>query len=398
MLDPEGNPDTSFLFKLPADTPFTFQLIDRRGMLLTASQTWHQVRPGEKRVDCGGCHAHSQQPLQFEQTAAAAADFPIHDLGAESTPLLTLATSGDPGLRVEPVGAVVEFEFLRDIRPLLQRSCVSCHSGGIPAGNLNLGLLAAIDGVPGDYYRLADDSAGQFGYPPLIGSWRQTNASRYIRQFQSRRSLLIWKLFGQRLDGFANADHPTETTPGNAATLPPGANPSLADLDYSGTPMPPPGSGATPLSDEEKLKFVRWIDLGAPIDTGSGSAAALGWLLDDLRPTLTISAPRAGANPGPLAEIRWCCRCLQRHQYREPRRARGFHHQRAQTGSQLADLAQDLGDGRRRIVLSPTIPTLVRGVLTISIADSQGNRQRQQRVSLGRGCVAGEWLRVSARQ
>jgi hypothetical protein len=66
----------------------------------------------------------------------------------------------------------------------------------------------------------------QYGHPPVIanGRWRQTNASRYIRSFQSRRSLLIWKLFGQRLDGWSNADHPTESVPGNAATLPPGAD------------------------------------------------------------------------------------------------------------------------------------------------------------------------------
>jgi hypothetical protein len=377
--DPEGNPDTSFLFKLPADTPFTFQLIDRRGMLLTASQTWHQVRPGEKRVDCGGCHAHSQMPLDFNQTAAAAANFPVYDLGA-ATPLLTLAASGDPGLRSEAVAAV-NVEFLRDIRPLLQRSCVSCHSGGAPAGNLNLGSLTAVNGLPGDYFRLAADSSGQFGYPPLIGNWRQTNASRYIRQFQSRRSLLIWKIFGQRLDGFSNADHPTETAPGNLATLPPGANPSLADLDYSGTPMPPPGSGVAPLSDEEKLKFVRWIDLGAPIDTGSGNAAAFGWLLDDLKPTLTISAPRAGANPGSLTEIRFGI--ADAYSGIAPAsfdvRADFAVNGRA-AGSQLSDLVQDLGDGRRRIALSPAIPTLVRGVLTVAVADQQGNVQRQQRV------------------
>ncbi|MGJ8664236.1 MAG: hypothetical protein ACSHWU_11315, partial [Marinicella sp.] len=60
LLDIEGNPDTSFLVKIPADTPFTFQTIDRKGMVLNMSQTWHQVRPGEFRADCGGCHAHNQ--------------------------------------------------------------------------------------------------------------------------------------------------------------------------------------------------------------------------------------------------------------------------------------------------------------------------------------------------
>ena len=83
ILDAEGNPDTSFLAKIPADTPFTFQMIDRNGMLLTAAQTWHQVRPGELRADCGGCHAHSQEPLPFAGTAAAAPDYEVWDLGAQ---------------------------------------------------------------------------------------------------------------------------------------------------------------------------------------------------------------------------------------------------------------------------------------------------------------------------
>jgi hypothetical protein len=45
------------------------------------AQTWHQVRPGEIRNDCGGCHAHSQQPTDFNRTAAARPDFDIVALG-----------------------------------------------------------------------------------------------------------------------------------------------------------------------------------------------------------------------------------------------------------------------------------------------------------------------------
>ncbi|MGE3803734.1 MAG: hypothetical protein AB7K24_03560, partial [Gemmataceae bacterium] len=79
-LDPDGNPDTSFLAKLPADQSFTFQLVDKNGMTLTMAQTWHQLRPGEVRYDCGGCHAHSQKPTAFEETLAAKSDYQIFDL------------------------------------------------------------------------------------------------------------------------------------------------------------------------------------------------------------------------------------------------------------------------------------------------------------------------------
>ena len=306
ILDAEGNPDTSFLVKVAADTPFTFQTLDRKGLALNTAQTWHQVRPGEMRTNCGGCHAHSQQPLAFETTAAASPLYLVHDLSRD-TPLLTRDAQGIPGLIVMPQPAV-DVEFYRDIRPLLQRSCVSCHAGATPPGNLRLDDLALHDGLPGDYKRLADDGAADWGYPPVIanGTWRQTNASRYVRAFQSRRSLLAWKVFGERLDGWSNSEHPTESVPGDPQTLPPGTDLSAVDIDFTGTIMPPVGSGAPPLSEDEKMTIARWIDLGCPINIGEEyGQGAQGWFLDDQRPTVEVSAPRPGGNSDPVTAIRF---------------------------------------------------------------------------------------------
>src|SRR5437660_691337 len=49
------------------------------------------------------------------------------------------------------------------------------------------------------------------------------------------------------------------------------------------------------LTDEDRLTLVRWIDLGCPIDL-SKDPARPGWSLDDQRPTLTLTYPRAGSN------------------------------------------------------------------------------------------------------
>jgi hypothetical protein len=84
VTDPDGNPDTSFLARIPADTPFTFQTIDRDGLVLNMAQTWHQLRPGEVRNNCGGCHAHSQPSTSFSLTAAAKPDYVIQTLGGRS--------------------------------------------------------------------------------------------------------------------------------------------------------------------------------------------------------------------------------------------------------------------------------------------------------------------------
>ncbi len=383
ILDPEGNPDTSFLVKLPADTPFTFQTIDRRGLVLNSAQTWHQVRPGEVRTNCGGCHAHSQQPLDFASTAAALPSHEIYDL-AQVTPLVTQDAQGEPALNVLSQTRV-DVEFLRDIRPLLMRSCVNCHtiSDPTPPGNLVLDDHTLQNGLPGDYRRLADDSAADYGYPPVIsnGTWRQTNASRYVRRFQARRSLLVWKVFGERLDGWTNGDHPTETVPGDASTLPAGADPNEADLDFTGSIMPPPGSGVPALSEDEKMLIARWIDLGAPIDTATlNGNVGFGWFLDDLRPTLEVSLPRPGTSTSPVTTLRIGAADANSGVDLASLSLRAdFPVEGRPPDSELFDLASDLGDGIWEIALSSPLPPMVEGHLFAEVADLQGNITRVNR-------------------
>ena len=319
ILDIEGNPDTSFLAKIPADVPYTFQTLDKNGVVLNASQTWHQVRPGEIRNDCGGCHAHAQAPLGFSTTEAAKPGYQVMDL-ANVTPLLSKDTNGNPELTTSPEGAV-DVEYYRDIKPILQRSCVQCHSeNGRQEAALVLDDESIVNSYENTYNRLADDSGATYGIPPLVkvGSspvWRQTNQSRYIRAFQSRRSLLAWKIFGQRLDGWTNEDHPSAATLGDATTLPgwDANNPSSSanralinrsDLDFTGTIMPPPGSSVPALTEDEKILFARWIDLGTPITRPDSDRQQSGWFADELRPTLAVSSPRAGRNDAGLQVIR----------------------------------------------------------------------------------------------
>jgi hypothetical protein len=239
-LDPDKNPDTSFLAKIPANVAWTFQTLDRNGMVLNMAQTWHQLRPGEIRNNCGGCHAHSQKPTLFKDTAAARPDYAVFDLTTQ-TPLLTtrkLDQSGkrwdvnnETGLRFAK--GVQTVEYFRDIKPILDRSCVACHSekSGQAAGNLVLddermvttqnpaGLGFAIR-VPGTYARLAADAKGEYGHKPLTrDGWSDLSASRYIKLLQSRRSLLIWKLYGRRFDGWENEDLPYEAIPGDPGSL-----------------------------------------------------------------------------------------------------------------------------------------------------------------------------------
>lgn len=388
-IDAEGNPDTSFLVKLPADTPFTFQTLDRDGLVLNMSQTWHQVRPGEMRADCGGCHAHSQTPLPFAGTAASRPSYQVPDLST-ITPMVVHDSAGQPATAVVE-RPVVDVEFYRDIRPILQRSCVSCHTqaSASPAGNLvlddhtmytipNMIHNAGSNQAPGDYIRLAADSDARWGYKPIIsgGAWRQSNTSRYVRAFQSRRSLLVWKVFGRRLDGWTNDSHPTERVPGDRSTLPPGADPNLADLDYTGSIMPPVGSSAPPLSEFEKRQIARWVDLGAPIDTGAGTPRArFGWFLDDLRPTLDVSLPRAGLNTTPVTAIRVGVADAHSGIAADSLSITADFSVLGQPpGAELSRLSRQVADGVFEVPLVPA--SLARGVITVSVRDNQGNVSR----------------------
>jgi hypothetical protein len=323
-LDPDGNPDTSFLARIPADVPFTFQTLDKDGMLLNMAQTWHQLRPGEIRNNCGGCHAHSQKATPFEDTAAAKKGYTVWDL-TKHTPLLTdkahdqskkkWDTGDQTGLRF--VSTVKNVEYHRDIKPILERSCIACHTvkAAQPTGNL------ALDGpdedvpqmgrVPSAHYRLAMDSRARYGHKPVgFSSWGYPQASRYVRVFQSRRSLLAWKIFGKRLDGFRNDDHPSETTPGSGILEFKGKAvdrhkfKTRADITYAGSVMPPPeavkAGKVKPLSDEDRRTIVRWIDLGCPLDRDYNpyepARRGHGFACDDTRSTLTLTYPAAGHN------------------------------------------------------------------------------------------------------
>jgi hypothetical protein len=401
-LDPDGNPDTSFLAKIPADTAFTFQMLDKHGMLLTMAQTWHQVRPGEVRNDCGGCHAHSQKPTPFSSTAAAKPDYKVFDL-TSATPLLTVKARdqsskqwdarNETGLRFEKT--IKNVEFHRDIKPILDRSCVACHTKNEanPPGKLVLDddktIQAGYHGqFPGTYFRLALDSEAKFGHKPVIhnGSWRQTNASRYIRKFQSRRSLLVWKIYGQRLDGWSNDDFPTEKVPGDAGTLMwkgkpipnTSQNRNLADLDYIGPMCPPPDARVPPLSDEDKRTIVRWIDLGCPIDLDFDPARpkerGYGWMLDDNRPVLTLTCPLANANES-LTRI-----LVGMHDYDSGLDMQTFIVKTdfpvdgAAAGENLAPRFRSVNPGVWEYRLKTPVMNLPAGTVTVSVRDRQGNR------------------------
>jgi hypothetical protein len=385
------------------------------------AQTWHQLRPGEVRNDCGGCHAHSQKPTPFEKTAAAGKDYKVWNLTA-ATPLVTSKARDESKTRWDEddqsglrfARGVQSVEFQKDVRPILERSCVACHTRkwDKPAGNLVLdGPEESIEGrkFPGDYFRLAVDERGRYGYKPVgYDSWGYPQASRYIRKFQSRRSVLIWKVYGQRLDGFSNDDHPSESPPGSGVLLWKGKPVEVSkfrhrvDLDYTGSVMPPPEAVAgswkapdgslikvAPLSDEDRRTLVRWIDLGCPLDLDFDpehpERRGFGFHCDDNRPVLTLTEPGAGRNPEMKRILVGMYDYLSGLDQGSFHVAADFEIEGRPAGKELADLFLDKGDGVYELRLRKPITRLPKGTLTVSVKDRQGNVSViERRISVGR--------------
>src|SRR6185437_14917032 len=303
----------------------------------------------------------------------------------------------------------------RDIKPILARSCVACHTQKWekPAGNLVLDdeRLEKYSGnypqatLPNHYFRLVMDHKGKYGHKlPGTGGYSYGRGSRYVWLLQSRRSLLVWKIFGQRTDGFSNDDFPIETVPVDASTLrlkgqPVGDRPRhpwRSVVGYTGSIMPPPESVAgtyagpdgqkikvAPLSDEDRRTIYRWIDLGCPIDLDYDPAKpqerGFGWMQDDNRPTLTLTYPRPGVN-APLTRI-----LVGMHDYYTGVDMDSFQVMAdfpldgAPAGKNLASQFKAKTPGVWELTLSEPLTKLAKGKLTVSIKDRQGNITKIER-------------------
>ena len=263
-MDPSAHEDTSFLVRFPADTPYFMQAIDCEGRTLTTDQSWQSLRPGEMKT-CGGCHVHSRPSrVSFEQTWAATATYDVPRLGEGSVPLLTGEVAGEvQSRRVEGYG--LQVDLARDILPIFERRCVSCHGGGTPAAGLALDRPGTDEGSTWDCLVADLDQdcvppARQWNEGAPIG---RPQLTRYVRAFNALGSLLYWKARNRRTDG--NTDDTYDAT----------SPEDDRDVDFG--PDHP-----TDITEEELGLLSRWIDLGTP-----GGPMEL---RDTQRPTLHLAA------------------------------------------------------------------------------------------------------------
>ncbi len=99
--------DGSAVFRVPANTPVAVQPLDAEGKALQIMRSWFVGMPGEK-VSCVGCHERL----------------------SDAPPVRTTLAMRKPPAEVEPwYGPPRGFSFPREVQPVLDAHCVSCHNG-----------------------------------------------------------------------------------------------------------------------------------------------------------------------------------------------------------------------------------------------------------------------------
>ncbi len=266
MNDPSGSPDTSFLLRMPANVPYLMQAIDCDGRTLNTDQTWQSLRPGEMKT-CGGCHVHARPALNnFEDTFAATNEYTIPRLGEGLVPLLT-GLVNDEVTTTNKVGYGIQIDFERDVLPIFQNRCASCHGETDPEA----GLILTRSGTSAnttwwclvrdkDQSCVAPENVMDTGQGYTNITFGRPQLTRYVRAMNSLGSLLYWKAANQRTDNRLDSEY-------------------TDDIDFG-------ASHPTSITYDELGVISRWIDVGSPGGDHN--------VLDLQRPTLNIIAVKSG--------------------------------------------------------------------------------------------------------
>jgi hypothetical protein len=110
--------DGSAHFEAPADRALLFVTLDKDNRAIKKMRSWVHVRPGETR-SCIGCHENRTEQFTGSQPALKALDRP-------------------PSVPVRPAHVPDLIDYVRHIKPIIQKHCVSCHDGKPEAGKVIL--------------------------------------------------------------------------------------------------------------------------------------------------------------------------------------------------------------------------------------------------------------------
>lgn len=212
--DADIHPDGSALFEVPAMESVYLQVLNAQGRVIQTTRSWDTLRPGETK-GCAGCHDKSNgnfHPYRPEQTDA-------WRHGVQKLRPFHGNTRG--------------FSFPKEIQPILDAKCISCHDGSNPAA-VDLRSLPERDG--GLTKRVWTRS-----YVNLLGAKLDVHKNHVTVPHEG---VVRW---------ISKMSKPTEIPPYHAGAA---RSPLIRLLDE--------GHHGVTLTAEENDKLSAWIDLLVP--------------------------------------------------------------------------------------------------------------------------------------
>lgn len=216
--------DGSAHFKVPAEVPVYFLPLDREGRAVQRMRTFTHLMPGEKQ-GCIGCHDdRNTLNIKLEKRSMAS----LREV-EELTP---------------PPWGVGGFHYPKDIQPVWDKNCVTCHNADKPSGGVEL------TGDKTDFFNVSydvlvrkgsdsepymDDTYGRYG------EFRYSPYTRWAPSYNGQESTVLlikpgeWGALASKLAYLVRDGH--------------------KDMK---------GNARISLSDAEKRIVYAWIDLNVP--------------------------------------------------------------------------------------------------------------------------------------
>ena len=208
------NADGSAYFKVPANTPIAVQPLDAEGQALQVMRSWFTARSGE-HLSCAGCH---EKQSFVARAPRAAVNMPLEEIRPWR-------------------GPARNFEFAREVQPVLDAFCVRCHNEPDPPQERMFGD-----------FRWKPDLRGT----SPVTNWNTCMHGRVGQKWGGKFSAPYFNLVRfVRHPGIESDIHLFEPMEWHAETTE-----LMMMLDK--------GHHGVKLSEEARDRLVTWIDLNAP--------------------------------------------------------------------------------------------------------------------------------------
>lgn len=224
--DVEIEADGSALFEIPAMASTYLQVLDAKGRVIQTTRSWDTVLPGEKKA-CRGCHAKQNANSYSYQ------------------PENTIAWTKPPQKLQPFYGESRGFSFNKEIQPVLDAKCVSCHNEGSD--------IMSLDGKPKNRHMLGKRRWSD-AYLNL------THSTKEVKTLEAGPFVLAYGKYykGDHKNPLVNwiskMSAPTELPPYSAGAATSELLPMFENGEHYGVKF----------TEEEYHKVAAWIDLLVP--------------------------------------------------------------------------------------------------------------------------------------